>query len=61
MSLLFAVLFVGVFTYAITRWVYRLWLRSETRKAEAQRQRFNRIMQANQPPAAPGYPHRRVG
>lgn len=42
--------------------IYGLWLTHEQDKSEdAERERLNRIMQASQPPSAPGFPHRKVG
>ena len=71
--LMLGAVFVGVCTWLISRVVSRLWLRSETKKAEAQARRLKGLQAAIElvqilerergrtPPAAPGYPHRRVG
>jgi len=54
--------FVIAFTYIISAAVYGLWLASETRKADEQRKRLDRIIQASQKaPKAAGWPHKRVG
>ena len=54
-------LFLVCGTYVITRAVFRLMRAHEERKVAQQRRTFDRILKANHPPAAPGFPHRRIG
>lgn len=53
--------FVSAFTYIISAAVYAVWLASETRKAQDEVAKFDRIMQANHPPSAAGFNRKRVG
>ena len=59
----------GIGLLWLLAWLRRQAIAEESRQIEAdrmalykQRERFERIMQASErPPAAPGYPHNRVG
>ena len=53
-------LFLSAATWIISAAVWGLMLASEVRKQDAQRKTLDRVMQANHPPAAPGFKRTRV-